>query len=352
MTSINRDFLLDLLSTPSPSGNEFAIQRKLRAYMREFADVVDTDLSGNVIGVINPKSEFRVMLAGHCDEIGFMVTRIDDKGFLSVMKVGGISQKIAPGMRVEILGYGGTIGGVVGVMSEHHGGLKDGFGIEDIFIDCGATSKEEISKFVRLGDYVVYKRSTELLLNNRIAGRGLDNRTGAFIVAETLRILAQDRPQVGVYAVSTVNEETNMTGAYFAGAQVQPSLAIACDVTFATDFAGTNPAKHGDIVLDGGPVLARGAPINIKANVLLETVAAEQKIPLQYELTPAHTGTDADKVRLTGRGVPTVLVSLPLRYMHSPVEVVSLADLEAEVQLLVGTIKRLTGTENFNPLDD
>jgi endoglucanase len=201
------------------------------------------------------------MLAGHCDEIGFVVTHITDKGSLHFMKVGGISPKIAPGMCVEILGYGGTIGGVIGTPAEHHGGLKDGFGIDELVIDCGATSKDEMGRLVRPGDYVVYKRDT-----------------------------------------------------------IRPSMAIACDVTFATDAAGVDPAKHGEIYLDKGPVLARGAPINPKINALLEASAQEMKMAVQYELTPAHTGTDADKVRLTGSGVPTALVSLPLRYMHSPVE--------------------------------
>jgi putative aminopeptidase FrvX len=351
MTTIDRNFLLELLATPSPSGFEIAIQRKMRAYMASFADRVDTDMSGNVLGILNPDAPFNVMLAGHCDEIGFMVTHITDKGFLHFMKVGGISPKIAPGMCVEILGYGGTIGGVIGTPAEHHGGLKDGFGIDELVIDCGATSKDEIGRTVRPGDYVVYKRDTELLLNNRLAGRGLDNRTGAFIVAETLRLLSKQRPKVGIYAVSTVNEETNMTGAYFAGATIRPSMAIACDVTFATDAAGVDPAKHGEIYLDKGPVLARGAPINSKINALLEASAQELKMAVQYELTPAHTGTDADKVRLTGSGVPTALVSLPLRYMHSPVEVASFADIEAEVQLLVHTILRLTGNEDFRPLE-
>ena len=208
-----------------------------------------------------------------------------------------------------------------------------------------------MAKIVRPGDYAVYKRSTEFLLNNRIAGRGLDNRTGAFIVVEVLKQLAKDRPNIGVYVASTVNEETNMTGAYFAAAAVRPVLAIACDVTFATDTVGSNPAVHGEIFLDKGPVLARGAPVNGKINELLERAAQDLSISVQYELTPSHTGTDADKIRLTGVGVATAIVSLPLRYMHSPVEVVSLKDLEAEIRLLAHAIKNMTGRERFHPLD-
>src|SRR5690606_40938566 len=191
-----------------------------------------------------------------------------------------------------------------------------------------------------------------ILMDGYISARGLDNRTGAFIVAEVLRRLAKENVQVGVYAASTVNEETNMGGAYFAASGIEPTMAIACDVTFATDYPGVNKEKHGDVKLEGGPVLAKGAPINIKINAMLEKAAKELDMKVQYELTPKNTGTDADRMRLTGKGVPVGLVSLPLRYMHSPVETASLKDIESEIELLTEMIHQLDGTENWNPLDD
>jgi endoglucanase len=327
------------------------IQRKWMKYVKNFAHKVETDTAGNVTAILNPQAEFKVLLAGHCDEIGFMINRIDDNGFLYFSKVGGISPKVAVGMKVEVLGYGQKISGVIGVNAEHHGGLKDGFEIEELYIDCGAKSKEEIKKYVQIGDYVVYKRDVEFLMNERISGRGLDNRTGAFIIAEVLKNLAKKNPKVGIYAVSTVNEETNMGGAYYAGAAINPDLAIACDVTFATDYPGVNTNKYGKIDLEKGPVLAKGAPVNVKINGLLEKTAQELNMDLQYELTPRLTGTDADKIRLTGQGVPIALVSLPLRYMHSPVETVSIKDIDDEIVLLTEMIQNLTGKESLCPLD-
>lgn len=347
-----KQFLFDLLSTPSPSGNEWAIQERWMEYVQPYADQIDTDTIGNAIATLNPDASFKILLAGHCDEIGFMINHIEDNGFLRFQKVGGISHKIAPGMKVRILGYKQQIVGVVGANAEHHGGLKDGFSFEDLYIDCGAKDKKEIAAYVQIGDLAVYERETEELLNDRISGRGLDNRTGAFIVAEVLRRLATSRKKtkVGVYSVSTISEEIGLHGAYFAGAGIQPDAAIACDVTFATDYPGVNKSKYGDVKVGGGPVLAKGSPIHPVLNTLLEKAAKRKKYALQYELTPAGTGTDADRIRFTGKGVPVALVSLPLRYMHSPVEVVSLQDIEQEIELLVELIQQLDGKEDLRPV--
>ncbi|WP_425467092.1 M20/M25/M40 family metallo-hydrolase [Pseudalkalibacillus caeni] len=342
---------MELLSTPSPSGAEMEIQRKWINYVKEFADEIRTDNAGNAIGILNPEAEFKILLAGHCDEIGFMINKIDDRGFLRVAKLGGISHKPAIGMKVDILGSGGRITGVIGANAEHHGGVDKDFEFEDLYIDCGANNKEEMEKYVQVGDLGVYKREPEILLNDTISGRGLDNRTGSFLVAEVLKEVAKKNPKIGVYAVSTVNEETNMGGAYFAGAGINPTMAIACDVTFATDYPGVNTDKYGEVSLGKGPVLAKGAPINVKINKMLEQTAEKLDMELQYELTPRMTGTDADKLRLTGKGVPIGLVSLPLRYMHSPVEAASFKDMDEEVQLLSDMIANMTGDESLNPLD-
>lgn len=352
MNEQSKQFLKDLLSTASPSGQEIDIQKKWMSYVKLFADELKTDNAGNAIGVVNADAPFKVLLAGHCDEIGFIINRIDDNGFLRFTKLGGISPKIAIGMKVDILGYNKRIPGVIGANAEHHGGAKDEINFEDLYIDCGAKNKEEIAEYVQVGDVAVYKRELEFLMNDRISGRGLDNRTGTFIVAEVLRRVAKKGSNVGVYAASTVNEETNMGGAYFAGAGIDPSMAIAVDVTFATDYPGINQNKQGEVYLDKGPVLAKGAPINVKINRLLEQAAEKLNMKVQYELTPRMTGTDADRMRLTGKGVPVGLVSLPLRYMHSPVETAGLKDIDEEIDLLVEMITGLSGNESLNPLAD
>ncbi|MFC4404808.1 M20/M25/M40 family metallo-hydrolase [Gracilibacillus xinjiangensis] len=345
------NFLMDLLHTPSPSSLEMNIQRKWLDYIKPYADKIQTDEAGNAIAAINSDADFHILLAGHCDEIGFVVNRIDENGYIYLDKMGGINPKAAIGMKVEILGENSRLPGVIGVNAQHHGGMKDDFDVEDLFIDCGAKSKAEVIEHVQIGDLVVYRRQSELLMGRYLSGRGLDNRTGAFIIAEVLRRLSGKELNIGVYAVSTVNEETNMGGAYFAAAGLKPNCAIACDVTFATDYPSVDKRKHGDIRLDGGPVLAKGAPINRKMNQWLESAAKKLAMPIQYELTPRQTGTDADKMRVTGKGVPVSLVSLPLRYMHSPVETASIADIDAEIELLVEMISSLKGTESLKPLE-
>lgn len=345
------EFLRSLLHTPSPSSLEMEIQKKWIDYVKPFADEIRTDHAGNAIAIVNQDADFHLMLAGHCDEIAFVVNRIDDHGYVFVEKMGGINPKAAIGMKVEIIGESGILPGVIGVNAQHHGGMKDDFNVEDLFIDCGAQSREEVTRTIQIGDLVVYRRKSELLMDRYISGRGLDNRTGAFIVAEVVKQLKEKKVNIGLYAVSTVNEETNMGGAYFAAAGFHPDCAIACDVTFATDYPSVDKRKHGDVKLEGGPVLAKGAPINRKMNQWLEEAAKRLSINLQYELTPRATGTDADKMRFTGKGVPISLVSLPLRYMHSPVETASLKDIEEEIALLVELITSLNGTESLNPLE-
>ncbi|RSL30302.1 M42 family peptidase [Salibacterium salarium] len=351
MNQSSETFLYDLLQTPSPSGMEEEIQKKWLRYTKPHADTLHTDGAGNAVATLHPDAPFRIALAGHCDEIGFLIKSIDDNGYIYIEKLGGISHKPAIGMKVDILGKHGRLTGVIGTKAEHHGGAKDSFSFSDLFIDCGATSKKEVENYIAIGDTAVYKREPETLLNNRISGRGLDNRTGAFIVAETFRRLQNEMSEtVGVHAVSTVNEETNMGGAYFAGASLAPDLAIAIDVTFATDYPGANADKTADVTLDGGPVLAKGAPINRKANALLEEAAASSGLTVQYELTPRNTGTDADQLRTTAQGTPVAVVSLPLRYMHAPVETVSLNDIEKTIELLISFLSRLNGDEDIRPV--
>lgn len=347
---MNKKFLEKMIETPSPSGDEITLQKLWIEEMKDHCDEIQTDYSGNAYAVLNPQADFKVLLAGHADEIAFMVTHIDDNGFISVTKAGGINPKLALGSRVRIYGKE-IIKGVVGVKAEHKGGSKGEVNPEDLIIDVGATSKDDIKDIVSVGDYIIYDVDYEYLRNNNFAGRGLDNRTGSFIVAEVVKALKDKAINVGVYAVSTVNEETNMSGAYFAAAKVKPNIAIACDVTFATDTPGSNPKKEGQVKLGGGPVLAKGSLINYKINDLLKSAANAMDIPLQLELTPRLTGTDADKMKFTGEGVPVALVSLPLRYMHSPSEVVNLKDMQMEIDLIVKMIEDLKGNENLKPLE-
>ncbi|MEA1975333.1 MAG: M42 family peptidase [Bacillota bacterium] len=349
MIEKSRKFLEELLMTYSPSGSEENFQNKWIEYVKEYADEIRTDLSGNAIGIINPEADFKVLLAGHADEISFIVNYIDDNGFIYVQKSGGINPKLALGKRVKVLGTK-EVYGAVGVVAEHQGGAKDKLKVSDIFIDVGASSKKDLEGIIRVGDFVVYDVSYKHLMNNNIVARGLDNKTGSFIVAEVIRELSKENIDIGVYSVSTVSEETIKNGAYFAASQIKPDIAIAVDVTFATDYPGMNKCEHGDVKLGNGPVISMGSPINKVVNNIFVETAKEEKISLQYELTPAKTGTDADQLRVTGKGVATALMSLPLRYMHSPSEVVNMIDIENEIKLLVGSIKKIKRDIDLKPL--
>lgn len=349
MENNSLDFLLKLLGTPSPSGSESRLQRVWLDYVKKFA-LVNTDHSGNAIGILNPEAPFRVLLAGHSDEIGLMVNRIDEKGFVYFNQSGGINPYLLPGLKVEILGYKGTsVRGVIGFTRKLYGegGAKPK--CEDYFIDCGFSKGEDVKKLVRVGDYILYRSDPEILNNDRVVCKGLDNKTGSFIVAETLKKLSKRKLKVGVYAVSTTGEETNMRGAHCAGAMIKPSMGIACDVTFNTDTPGEE-TNRAEVFLDKGPALSVGSPINVKINELIEKAAKKLKMPIQFELTPSRTSTDADKIMFSGEGVPVSLVSLPLRYMHSPVEMGSLNDMDQIIDLLVETIASLTGKEDLRPV--
>lgn len=346
---MDKNFLLKLLNTSSPSGMEKEVQLLWLNYMKDYSHKTETDNVGNAYAILNPNADFKVMIAAHGDEIGFMVKRIDDKGFIYLEKLGGISPKIAIGMKIKIMGKK-EITGIVGANAEHHGGVKENLTINDIYVDCGFKNKEEVIEFLNIGDLAVYVRTPELLQNNRISSKALDNKSGSFIIAEVMKNLSDKNLNIGVYAVNTSTEETNQGGAYFAGSKISPNLAIICDVTFATDYPSVDQSKHGEYSLDKGPVLAKGAPINSKINLLLEESAKKLDVNLQYEITPGRTGTDADTIKYTAKGVPIALVSLPIRYMHSPVETASFNDIQNEIDLLTDFILNLKPNTNLNPL--
>lgn len=349
MDKAARDFLSSLLRAPSPSGDESAHQRIWLDYVKNFAQV-ETDHSGNAYGMLNPAADFRVLIAGHSDEIAMMVKRIDDRGFIYFTNAGGIKPALLPGLKVDISGYKGKVGGVIGFNRKADSDNPSKPKCEDYFIDCGFSSKKEVEKLVRVGDYILYQSEPELLNNDKLVCKGLDNKTGSFIVAETLRELSKHKLKVGVYAVSTTGEETNMRGAHCAGAVIQPAMGIACDVTYNTDTPGEDSQNPSEILLGKGPALSVGSPVNRCINELIEKCAKKLKMPIQFELTPARTHTDADKIMFSGDGVPVALVSLPLRYMHSPIEMASLNDIDAVIKLLSATIAGLTGKEDLRPL--
>jgi putative aminopeptidase FrvX len=349
------DFLKKLVEAPSPSGFEAPAVRVYGDYLKSYADEVTIDVMGNASAILsggNPGP--RVMLSGHCDEIGFMVQYIDDQGFLYFSAIGGIDTHLVPGHRVRIHTSKGSILGVIGKKPIHlieDDERKKIAKISDLYIDIGAKDKKETEEVVLIGDPVTMDVGMETLRNDIICSRALDDKTGSFVVAETLRLLKEEgQPFCGqLISVATVQEEVGLRGATTSAYQHKPDIGIAVDVGFATDQPGIEKKKVGDFSIGKGPIISRGANINHVVFDLLIRSAREKEISYQIEAAPRGTGTDANAIQLSRSGVATALVSVPCRYMHTPVEVVSLKDLENSARLLAAFVRNLSAEISFIP---
>lgn len=328
---MNKDFLYTLLDSMSVSGHEIELQKKVIAEMTPYCDKIITDYTGNVISVLNPDAPFKVLLAGHIDEIGLIVTHIQGDGLLRVARAGGIYPSLYPGHQVVVHGYAQTVyGSVVHSKATEKADLKPG----DLIIDIGARDGEDARRYVQEGDPIHLNTYHQELLNGYLSARAVDDRGGAFIVLEALKRAKEKGCRIGVYAATTVGEETTMRGAHWAASTVMPNVGIAVDVTYAQDYPGTDPHESGDVHLGKGPVICNSSIANKKVNELLKACAKAKNIPYQMESFVGRTGTDADKIHFAGSGVVTALLSLPLRYMHSPSEVCHLDDIENAIELL------------------
>ncbi|HID93360.1 MAG TPA: M42 family peptidase [bacterium (Candidatus Stahlbacteria)] len=345
-------FLKELINTISPSGFEEEAMNIWKQRTKNFVDEVRTDVHGNSIGIINEGGTPKVMLAGHIDEIGYMVKYINDEGYIYFSTIGGIDLHLVPGERVWIKTKKGKVLGVIGKKPIHlleEEERKKVAKIEQLWIDIGVKDAKESKSIVNTGDPAVPAVEFEVLNAENVIGRGFDDKAGAFVVSETLRLVSQNKPKASVYGVATVQEEIGLRGARTSAYGISPDVGIAIDVTFATDFPDMDKKRVGDIKIGGGPVIARGPNINPKIFDLLVKTAEEEKIPYQLEGIPRGTGTDANVIQLTKAGVATGLISIPNRYMHTPVELVSLKDLENASKLLAAFILRLDKKSNFIP---
>ena len=344
---MNKDFLFELLRTGSVSGNEVELEKKIYDYMQDKADLVTVDELGNVTAIVNPDAQFKVLLAGHADEIGLMVSAVGSDGMLMVTKIGGIYTTTYPGHKVRIHTKNGIIYGAVG-NSRQIAKNKD-LEASDLRIDIGAKDREDALKYVALGDTVTFDTDVRELLNDCITGRALDDRIGAFIVMEALAEAKRRGASVGCYAVTTTGEETTGNGAYFTASRVKPNIAIAVDVTYTSDNCGISAAEAGDISVGKGPVVCNNPSIHKKVNQHLRACAQKLNMPVQTEAASGRTGTDGDIMHKTGIGVPFALVSIPLRYMHNPAEVGSLKDIQDCIDLLTDFFVSCTADMNLKP---
>lgn len=352
MQKASLDFLREVMELPSPSGFEQPVQRRIRKRMEEFADEVTTDVHGNVIGAVNPKAKLRVMLAGHADEIGLMITHIDNEGFIYFAAVGGVDTNLLPGLRIEIHAPRGRIIGVIGKKPIHMMDAKEreqAPKLSNLWIDIGAKDRKDAEKVVAVGDIATVVSNFEILRNDIALSRGFDDRIGAFIVTEALAAVAKKKPKVAVFAVSTVQEELGLRGARTAAYSVDPDAGIAVDVGFASDYPGGDKKRTGTVNLGDGPILHRGANINPVLGELLTKTARKKRIPWQMQAEPRATGTDANAIQVNRGGVAAALVSVPNRYMHTPVELVSLKDVENTIRLLAEVLLAMPAKMDFIP---
>ena len=346
------DFLRTLVNTPSPVGHEARGQRAWLDYSAQFADETFSDAYGNCVAVLNKGGSPRLMLAGHADEIAMAVNYINREGFIYVRKMGGVDAAITKAQRVVIHTRNGPVKGVVGNVAPHL--MKEEKDakppkIHDLFIDIGVPSRKEAEKLVRIGDPITLVDEFDLLRNDLAVARAFDNRVGTFAVAEALRLLKESKVKLHaeVCAVSNVQEEVGLLGARQIAYSLKPDVALVVDVTHATDYPTVSKQQHGDVQVGEGPAITHGGCNHPEVVVRIEAVAKARKIPLQHEAMSSTSGTDTDAIFWTRGGIASALISLPNRYMHSPVEVVSLKDLEKIPELLAAFAASLKKGEQF-----
>jgi endoglucanase len=354
MRSDSLTFLRSIVTAPSPSGYEQPVAKLYRQYTGDFADTVTTDVHGNVAAVLNPDVPMKVMLAGHMDEIGFVIHYISDEGLLHFSAIGGHDSVVPVGQTVWVHGRE-RVPGVIGRKAIHllePDELKKKPEMKELWVDIGATSRAEAEAYVELGDVVTYQQELQMLIGDRATARAFDNKAGLFIVAEALRLLKEEgglHPQVGVHAVGTVQEEIGSRGARTAAFGIAAQSGLAVDMGHAIDYPGVSKARFGQLDIGKGPGISRGANTNPVVFALLTDAARAESIPYQVDVTPGATPTDANALQLNRSGMAAGLLSVPLRYMHTPCEVLSLKDVEDTARLLAAYCRRITPTTDFTP---
>lgn len=350
MNDADKTFLKNLLAAAGTS----SFEAKPAAIWRERATKLEADVTtdnyGNSFATFNASGSPKVMLAGHVDEIGLIITYVDEQGFLYFSGVGGWDSQQLVGQRVRVVGYKGEIMGVIGkkpihlMKREDEGKVSK---IDDMWIDIGAKDGEEAKKHVRIGDFAVIEQPFVELLNGRFASKAIDNRLGAYIALEAVKRAADNQSAASAVAVATVQEEIGGIGAYVASYALEPDVAIAIDVTHATDIPTIDKKRTGDSPFGSGPQFSVGSYVHRGVLDKLIAVADAESIPYTLSPAPAYTSTDADDIAKNRHGVPTAVVSIPNRYMHSPSEMVDEKDVDNIIRLLAAFITDLKAGETF-----
>ncbi|HVX25117.1 MAG TPA: M20/M25/M40 family metallo-hydrolase [Parafilimonas sp.] len=358
VTNESIEFLKNYINTPSPVGFESSGQKVWLKYISPYVDTTFTDSYGTAVGVINPDAAFKVVIEAHADEISWFVNYINDQGLIYLKRNGGVDHQVAPAKRVIIHGKKGPVKAVFGWPAIHtrHAGsdAKEPQPKPDnLFLDCGARNKKEVEDLgVHIGAVVTYEEGFDELANGYYIGRAFDNRVGGFMIAEVARLINQNKNKLpfGLYVVNAVQEEIGLRGAEMIARRIKPNIALVTDVTHDTTTPMINKIVEGDIACGKGPSLAYAPAIHNKLLSFVEDVATKKKIPVQWRTLSRTTGTDTDSFAYANDGCPSVLISIPLRYMHTTVEMLHRDDIENTIELMYQTLLALNPKINLSYL--
>lgn len=358
LTSHSLDFLKKYIDNPSPVGFESSGQQMWLEYLKPYIDTSFTDPYGTAVGVINPKAPFKVVIEAHADEISWFVNYITPEGLIYLKRNGGVDHQIAPGQRVFIHGKKGQVPGVFGWPAIHTRlGNSDAKEpqpkVDNLFLDCGARTKKEVEELgVHIGSVVTYQEGFAEMAYDYFIGRAFDNRVGGFMIAETARLLKENKKKLpfGLYIVNAVQEEVGLRGAEMIARRIKPDIAIITDVTHDTATPMINKIIEGDVSCGKGPSLCYGPAVHNKLLSIVQDTAEKKNIPVQMRAVSRSTGTDTDSFAYANEGCPSVLISIPLRYMHTTVEMLHKRDIEQTIQLMYETLLNLTPQTNLSYL--
>ena len=346
-------FLEQYLNNPAPTGYEWESQKIWMDYLKPYVDEFITDTYGTAVGVINPKAKFKVVIEAHSDEISWYVNYISDKGLISVIRNGGSDHIIAPSKWVNIHTNKGIVKGVFGWPAIHTrmAGKEETPKLENITIDVGASKKEEVEKMgIHVGCVITYPDTFQVLNKNKFVCRALDNRIGGFMIAEVARLLKENKVKLpfGLYITNSVQEEIGLRGAEMITQTIKPDVAIVTDVCHDTSTPMIDPKKQGDNTIGKGPVISYAPAVQQLLRDRIIDTAEEKKIPFQRLASSRYTGTDTDAFAYSNGGVPSALISLPLKYMHTTVEMVHREDVENVIKLIYETLQTIKNGEKFS----
>jgi putative aminopeptidase FrvX len=355
LTKSSLSFLETYLNNASPTGYESNGQKLWMNYLKPYVDTFITDTYGTAVGVINPDAKYKVVIEGHSDEISWYVNYITKDGLIYVIRNGGSDHQIAPSKRVNIHTDKGLVKAVFGWPAIHtrSGEKEEAPTLKNIFLDCGCTSQEEVEKLgIHVGCVITYEDEFMILNDRYYVGRALDNRAGGFMIAEVARLLKENKVKLpfGLYIVNSVQEEIGLRGAEMIAHRIKPNVAIVTDVTHDTQTPMISKITQGDLACGKGPVVSYAPAVQSNLNKLLIKAAEENNIPLQRQASSRSTGTDTDAFAYSNDGVVSALISLPLRYMHTTVEMVHKEDVDNVIRLIYEALLDIKAGQDFRSL--